>query len=99
MWNVKPGDLVVYVGPPDQTDIYLGRPNKAPLVYGEIYTVSGLKSIETGELVLELEERQLFFVAGMPWGWRIRWFRPVAKPSIENLRSLIKNPDPVSVDA
>lgn len=76
MWDVKPGDLVVHIGPcPGMIE---GHPGPDPTV-GSIYTVRRIVA-KWRQPFLGLEEIRGFL-------WNIKSFRPIAKPSIENLRS------------
>jgi hypothetical protein len=85
MWDVKPGDLVVFVEEGQQCDIRTGKPCDHPLNRGAIYTVSDVLAFD--EIFVRLEERP------PSWGWRLRYFRPVAKPSIEPIRSVVRATD------
>lgn len=98
MWNVKPGDLVVYVGGPPQTSRLKGIPLFCPITVGEIYTVLDVFEWR-GVVYASVEERPHAWPDGHPIGWWIQCFRPVAKPSIENLRKLTTKPDLVKEDA
>lgn len=92
MWNVKPGDLVVCVNDANQRSkdgIYPDR----PIIEGDIYTILEV-TFFGGDMGFRLEERADEFGA-----FHAHRFRPVSKPSIDCLRSLIIKPDLVREDA
>lgn len=90
MWDVKPGDLVVYVGGLLENPWHaaaLAKRGFPKLVLNTIYTVYEPvqpedKEIPEGGLWLRLEE-----VRG--YRWAVAFFRPIQKPSIESLRGLL----------
>jgi hypothetical protein len=81
MWWVKPGDRVIYVGPPaDLVDMEDARA-APPLQVGEIYTVDG---VLTGDEFDPGDDSVYLSVAEDPvCCWHLSCFRPAATPKIE----------------
>lgn len=81
MWSVSVGDLVVYIGKPP--DILENPDARVPLTEGTIYTVLHIRDDlqYPGVYLMVSGHPDLFFNAVC--------FRPVTKPSIESLKSLL----------
>ena len=96
MWNVRAGDLVVYRGPPTLKSEELGWA-KAPngLIFNGIYTIEYAFT----ENAAFGDELYLCLVENTRDAFISKYFRPVAKPSIENLRQLTTKPDLVKESA
>lgn len=97
MWDIKPGDLVVFVGLPGNLPEPTKPYRKPPLVEGDIYTVRRIRTFTRARVpYVSVEERHV------PGTWtdlyHYRCFRPVAKPSIEGLRALLA-PTPAKAPA
>lgn len=79
-WNLKPGDLAVFIGRAVQRDHRDACPH--PLTKGGVYTVAQVA-------VLDGEPR--VWVAERPYTscWLLSRFRPITKPSIECFQKML----------